>query len=72
MTIAKARQLLAVQADFGGYYNRNAARLILAEVAREHGQAAADRLIGEFALDRIFGFAPAALSGGRTDRVAAR
>jgi hypothetical protein len=37
MTLEKARQLLAVQAGFGGGYNRNGARLILAEVAREHG-----------------------------------
>lgn len=58
MTLEKARELLRVQADFGGFYNRNAARLILGEVAREHGQDAVDRLIREFALDRIFGFAP--------------
>ncbi len=58
MTLDKARELLEVQAGFGGGYNRNAARLILAEVAREHGQAAADALIGELALDRVFGFAP--------------
>jgi hypothetical protein len=58
MTLDKARELLAIQAGFGGGYNRNAARLILAEVAREHGQAAADALIGELSLDRVFGFAP--------------
>ena len=32
MTLEKARELLAVQAQTGGGYNRNAARLILAEV----------------------------------------
>lgn len=58
MTLEKARQLLEVQANFGGFYNRNSARLILSEVQREHGQAAADRLIGELALDEIFGFEP--------------
>jgi hypothetical protein len=58
MTLARARELLVVQAGFGGFYNRNAARLILAEVVREHGQSAADTLISELALDRIFGFAP--------------
>jgi hypothetical protein len=47
MTLTKARQLLAVQVSFGGGYNRNAARLILAEVAREHGQDAADALTGD-------------------------
>ncbi|GAB4176623.1 MAG: hypothetical protein OHK0026_15390 [Rhodocyclaceae bacterium] len=56
MTLDKARELLAVQADFGGFYNCNAAKLILAEVGREHGQAAVDRLIVELDLGRIFGF----------------
>jgi len=59
MTLEKARQLLAVQAGFGGGYNRHGARLILAEVQREHGQAAADALIRELQLDAVFDFAPA-------------
>jgi hypothetical protein len=58
MTLEKARELLAVQANLGGGYNRNSAKLILAEVAREHGQAAADRLVRELDLERIFGFKP--------------
>lgn len=58
MTLEKARELLKVQADFGGFYNANSAKLILAEVFREHGQAAVDRLIRELDLERIFGFAP--------------
>jgi hypothetical protein len=56
MTLEKARQLLGTQVSFGGGYNRNGARLILADVAKEHGQAAADALIREFRLDEIFGF----------------
>ena len=44
MTLEKARELLAVQADMGGGYNRNGARLILAEVQRDHGQGAVDGL----------------------------
>ncbi|OHC69046.1 MAG: hypothetical protein A3H93_09725 [Rhodocyclales bacterium RIFCSPLOWO2_02_FULL_63_24] len=56
MTLEKARQLLGTQVAFGGGYNRNGARLILAEVVREHGQAAADELIRELRLDEIFGF----------------
>jgi hypothetical protein len=56
MTLKKARQLLEVQAGFGGGYNRNSARLILAEVRREHGEAAAGLLIRELRLDEIFGF----------------
>lgn len=55
MTLEKARQLLSTQANFGGGYNRNGARLILAEVVREHGQAAADQIIRELRLDEIFG-----------------
>ena len=51
MTLEKARELLAVQAHMGGGYNRNAARLILAEVLREHGQSAVDGFIREFDLE---------------------
>jgi hypothetical protein len=58
MTLEKAKKLLAVQADFGSFYHANGAKLILAEVQREHGQAAVDALIRELALERIFGFAP--------------
>jgi len=58
MTLEKARQLLKVQADFGGSYNANGAKLILAEVAREHGQGAVDGLIRDLDLERIFGFRP--------------
>ena len=58
MTLDRARQLLKVQADFGGFYNGNSAKLILSEVQREHGQSAVDELIRELELDRIFGFEP--------------
>jgi hypothetical protein len=60
MTLDRARELLIAQASFGGGYNRHGARLILAEVTREHGQGAADRLIRELGLDATFGFAPGA------------
>lgn len=58
MTLDRARQLLKVQADFGGFYNGNSAKLILSEVQKEHGQAAVDAFIREFRLDEIFGFEP--------------
>ena len=58
MTLERARQLLKVQADFGGFYNANSAKLILSEVQKEHGQAAVDALIRELRLDEIFGFEP--------------
>jgi hypothetical protein len=63
MTLERARQLLEVQAGFGSGYNRNGARLILAEVAREHGQDAAERLIRELRLDEIFGIPAQTPSG---------
>lgn len=56
MTIERARELLATQARFGGGYQRNGARLVLAEVQREHGQQAVDSLIAELRLDEVFGF----------------
>jgi hypothetical protein len=64
MTLEKAKKLLAVQADFGGFYNANGAKLILAEVQREHGQAGVDQLIRELELERVFGFAPGTLFDG--------
>jgi hypothetical protein len=58
MTLDKARELLAAQIQFGGGYQRNGARLIIADVQREHGLAVADRLIHEFGLESLFGFKP--------------
>jgi hypothetical protein len=57
MAPERARELLAKQVLFGGGYQRNGARLILAEVMRDHGQAAVDRLIVDLKLDSVFGFA---------------
>jgi hypothetical protein len=65
MTLERARELLRVQADFGGFYNSNSSKLILSEVSREHGQQAVDHLIRELGLERIFGFKPGTrFSGG--------
>ena len=58
MTLEKARELLQVQLSLGSGYNRNSAKLILAEVQREHGQAAVDRLIRDLDLEAAFGFKP--------------
>lgn len=58
MTLERARELIRVQLQFGGGYNRNAVRLILAEVQREHGRAAVDALIRELDLEQRFGLAP--------------
>ncbi|MDA8383302.1 MAG: hypothetical protein M0037_09625 [Betaproteobacteria bacterium] len=64
MTLGRARELLAVQAGFGGFYNGNSAKLILSEVQKEHGQAAVDGLIRELDLTRIFGFEPGTVFTG--------
>jgi hypothetical protein len=58
MTLARARELIRVQLQFGGGYNRNSVRLILAEVQREHGRPAVDSLIRELDLEQRFGLAP--------------
>lgn len=58
MALVRARQLLEVQADIGGFYNANSSKLILSEVMKEHGQQAVDELIVELELERIFGFKP--------------
>ena len=55
MTLERAREIIAQQLRFGGGYNRNAVRLLLGEVQREHGQAAVDGLIREFDLETGFG-----------------
>jgi hypothetical protein len=56
MTLEKAFELLAIQVDLGSGYNRNSAKLILAEVQRVHGQAAVDDLIRKLDLEHHFGF----------------
>ncbi len=55
MTLERAREIIGEQLAFGSGYNRNAVRLLLGEVQREHGHAAADRLILEFELEARFG-----------------
>ncbi len=56
MHLDKAREVLQTQVEMGSGYNRNAARLILAEVHRVHGQDAVDKLIREMDLATAFGF----------------
>ena len=56
MTLEKAIELLKIQIDLGSGYNRNSAKLILAEVQRTHGQAAVNDLINKLDLERHFGF----------------
>lgn len=58
MTLDRARELIRQQLAFGGGYNRNAVRLILGEIQREHGQSAVDGLIRELDLQARFDLAP--------------
>ena len=58
MTLERARELVALQAQLGGGYNRNSVRLILGELHRHCGQQAVDGLIREFDLTTIFGIEP--------------
>jgi len=58
MTLEKAHELLSVQANTGGGYNRNGARLMLAEVQRKHGLGAVENFIRELDLESLFGFKP--------------
>ena len=64
MTLERAKELLQIQAGFGGPYNANSTKLILSEVMREHGQASVDGLIRELRLDEIFGFRPGTVFRG--------
>jgi hypothetical protein len=54
MTLDKARGLIQVRLSSGGGYNRNAVRLILAEISNEHGRAV-DPLLRELGLKERFG-----------------
>jgi hypothetical protein len=54
----KARELLNDQKKIASMYTRNGAKLILAEVSKEHGQQAVDGLIRELDLEVVFGFKP--------------
>ncbi len=58
MTPERARELIRPQLAFGGGYNRNAVRLILGDVQREHGQGEVNRLIIEMGLEEAFGLRP--------------
>lgn len=58
MTIDKARELLSTHVSLGSGYNRNAARLVLGEIQRDHGQQGVDTLIREFGLEQLWGIRP--------------
>lgn len=51
MTLEKTNELVAMHADLGSGYNRNAVKMVLGEVDRDHGQAAVDKLIRDYGLE---------------------
>ncbi len=55
MTLDRAREIIRQQISFGSGYNRNAVRLLLGEVQREHGLPMGDQLIRELDLEAAFG-----------------
>ncbi|NOX09076.1 MAG: hypothetical protein GXP22_06255 [Gammaproteobacteria bacterium] len=56
MTLDRAQELLTLQISLASGYNRNAARLILLEVKKDHGPQAVDQLIRQLDLETHFGF----------------
>ena len=55
MNLDRAQELIELQIGFGSGYNRNATRLILQEVKKDHGQQAVDKLIRQLDLETHFG-----------------
>lgn len=55
MTLDKAHELIAMHVELGSGYNRNAARMVLGEVMRDHGQGAVDQLIRDYGLEQKWG-----------------
>ena len=51
MTLEKAHELIAMHSGLGSVYNRNAARMVLGEVMRDHGQYVVDDLFREYGLE---------------------
>ena len=58
MTLDKAHELIAMHVKLGSGYNRNAARMVLGEVMRDHGQDAVDQLIRDYGLEQKRGIKP--------------
>jgi hypothetical protein len=58
MTLEKAHELIAMHSSLGSGYNRNAAKMVLGEVMRDHGQAAVDSLIREYNLEAQWAIKP--------------
>ena len=49
---------VSYKSGFESGYNRNASKLILAELAKQHRQATVNQLVPVFRMDEVFGFKP--------------
>lgn len=58
MTLEKAHELVAMHSGLGSGYNRNACRMVLGEVMRDHGQDIVDSLIREYNLEKQWEIKP--------------
>jgi hypothetical protein len=58
VTLEKAHELIAMHVSLGSGYNQNAAKLVLGEVMRDHGQVAVDALIREYDLESLWDIKP--------------
>ena len=58
MTLEKTRELIAMHVELGSGDNRNAARMVLGEVMRDHGQEAVDQLIRDQGLEQKWDIQP--------------
>lgn len=58
MTLEKANELITMHVDLGSGYNRNAVRMVLGEVMRDHGQQAVDQLIHDHGLEQKWQIKP--------------
>lgn len=54
MTLEKTHGLIAMHKPPGSGYKQNAAKLVLGEVMRDHGQAAVDSLVREYGLEELW------------------
>lgn len=58
MSMETAIERIRQQLEIGSGYSRHSIMMVLGEVSRAHGQQAADFLIREFELERLYGFVP--------------
>ena len=58
MTLEKTHELLTMHAGVGSGYNRNSARIVVAEVMRDFAHETVDALIREYDLEKQWELKP--------------